>query len=274
MNNRGVFFRAAAPLLALVTPPRQEISQYTVQPGDTVYGIAYKFGLSPETVLWSNPDLENNPHLLQVGQTLNILPFDGIYHQVGGGDTLDSIAAEYKVTPDVIINSPMNKIDPLNPVIERGQWVVVPGGSKPFIPPKIQSVVNYGTSKPPAGAPVGSGFMIWPVTGHISQGYYSYHPALDIESPIGTPVLAVDDGFVAAAGWDNSGYGWNVVIDHGNGLQSMYAHLQSYNVSPGDIIQKGQVIGNIGMSGRSSGPHLHIEIRQGTIQLNPANYLP
>jgi len=271
--NKGIFFRKAVPLAAMPELPRQEISQYTIQAGDTVYGIAYQFGLNPETVLWSNPQLEENPHWLQVGASVNILPFDGIYHQVGGSDTIDSIASAYKVESTAIIDSPLNELDPLNPIIIAGQWLVVPDGSKPFVPPQVQSIVNYA-SVAPTGAPVGSGIMGWPITGRISQGYFGYHPAIDIESPIGSPVLAIDSGFVAAAGWDNSGYGYHVVIDHGNGLQSMYAHLQSYYLEAGDFVEKGQAVGEVGMSGRSSGPHLHLEIRQGTIQLNPLSYLP
>jgi LysM repeat protein len=271
----GIFFRSAVPHIVAPIPPREDIAQYTIQKNDTVYGIAYKFNITPETLVWSNPVLEENPHWLQVGQAINILPFDGIYHQVGGNDTIEGIAATYKVNPDAIIYSPLNEIDQDDPIIEVGQWIVVPGGSKPFIPPKVRSVVSYGYSgTPPANAPVGSGIMTWPVTGRISQGYYGYHPALDIESPIGAAVASVDSGFVIAAGWDDTGYGYHVVIDHGNGLQSMYAHLQSYSIEVGDVVRAGQTIGAVGMSGRSSGPHLHVEIRQGTIQLNPAMFLP
>lgn len=276
VSNSGILARLPVPFKTMPELPREEITQYTVQPGDTVYAIAHKFDLAPETVLWANPELEDNPHWLQLGQTLNILPFDGIYHQVGGSDTLEKIASAYKVDPEVIIASPLNNLDPLNPIVRAGQWVVVPGGSKPFVPPQVRSVVNYFTSSAsaPTNAPVGSGLMGWPITGRISQGYYNYHPAIDIESPVGSPVLAIDAGFVAAAGWDDSGYGYHVVIDHGNGFQSMYAHLQSYYLKAGDTVKKGQAIGEVGMSGRSSGPHLHLEIRQGSIQLNPASFLP
>ncbi|MDM8528407.1 LysM peptidoglycan-binding domain-containing M23 family metallopeptidase [Anaerolineales bacterium HSG24] len=273
-SSNGIFSRRAVPHIIAPSIPREEIAQYVIGAGDTVYGIAYKFNLAPETVLWANPVLEDNPHWLQVGQSINILPFDGIYHQVGGSDTIEGIAAAYKADPEAIISSPLNEIDAENPIVQIGQWVVVPGGSKPFVPPPVLSVVNYGISAAPDGAPIGTGNISWPVSGRISQGYFGYHPALDIEGPIGTPVLAIDSGFVAAAGWDDTGYGYHVVIDHGNGLQSLYAHLQSYYLNPGDTLSKGQAIGEIGMTGRTNGPHLHLEIRQGTIQLNPTNYLP
>ncbi|MDM8530605.1 peptidoglycan DD-metalloendopeptidase family protein [Anaerolineales bacterium HSG25] len=273
-SSNGIFSRRAVPHIIVVAPPREEIAQYIIKTGDTVYGIAYKFNLTPETVLWSNPHLKENPHSLQVGQPINILPFDGIYHQVGGSDTIEGIAAAYKADPEAIINSSLNEIDAENPIVQIGQWIVVPGGSKPFVPPRVRSVVNYSTSAAPEDAPIGTGIMNWPVTGRISQGYFGYHPALDIESPIGTPVLSIDSGFVVGAGWDDTGYGYHVVVDHGNGLQSLYAHLQSYYLDAGETVNKGQAIGEIGMTGRSSGPHLHLEVRQGTIQLNPASYLP
>lgn len=272
--NYGVFYRESPHLESVPELPKQEITRYAVQTGDTVYGIAQKFGLAPETVLWANQELENNPHWLQLGQEINILPFDGIYHQVGSNDNIANIASTYKTSADKIIAAPINELDPNNPIIRIGQWLAVPDGRKAFVPPTVRSVTNYSLSSVPPEAVAATGIMDWPISGRISQGYYSYHPAIDIESPIGTPVLAIDSGFVVTSGWDNSGYGYHIVIDHGNGLQSLYAHLQTYHVEAGVTVQKGQTIGEIGVTGRSSGPHLHLEVRRGTVQLNPLNFLP
>ncbi len=269
----GIFAKAALPHTIVPERSREEISKYVVKGGDTIYGIAYQFGLAPETILWSNPELEDNPHWLGVGQEIRILPMDGIYHQVGGNDTIEAIASAYKVKPEAIINYPLNELDSPDMLIQLGQWLVVPGGRKPFVPMAVTSLVNYSANVP-QGALVGTGILGWPVVGRISQGYFNYHQALDIESPIGTAILSVDSGFVAASGFDGSGYGNIVVIDHGNGLQSVYAHLKTSYVDVGDSVSKGQTIGEVGMTGRSTGPHLHLEIRQGSIRLNPISFLP
>ncbi len=269
----GIFIPAALPHTVIPERSHEEISKYTVQTGDSIYGIADQSGLAPETILWSNPELEDNPHWLRVGQEIRILPLDGIYHQVGGDDTIDAIASTYKVKPEAIINYPLNELDPVDLIIQPGQWLVVPGGRKPFVPMTVVSLVNYST-KVPSGALVGTGIMGWPMSGRISQGYFGYHQAIDIESPVGTAIAAVDAGFVAASGFDGSGYGNVVVVDHGNGLQSMYAHLKVSYVNVGDSVSKGQAVGEVGMTGRTTGPHLHFEIRQGSIRLNPLSFLP
>ncbi len=247
-----------------------EITVYSVQPGDNISTIAVKFHLQPETVIWANPDLEYNPDVLSVGQQLTILPVDGVYHQVGSGDTIEGIAATFQTDPALIINLPLNELDPDNPIIQVGQWLVVPGGSKPFKP---RTVTAY-SGPVPDDASVGTGLFGWPATGNISQGFFGYHPGLDIAGWIGEPVLAADSGYVIAAGWDATGYGLHLVIDHGNGFQTLYAHLDSYSVEPGTNVSKGQQIGEMGNTGNSTGPHLHFEIRDGTVQRNPYGFLP
>ncbi len=265
-----VFSRAAVPHTIIPERARQEISAYRVESGDTIYGIANKLGLAPETIMWSNPGLEDYPDMLQVGQELVILPVDGVYHQVGGGDTIEGIASTYKTDPALILSFPLNNLDPDNPAIEAGQWLVVPGGSKPFVP---RTVTAY-TGPVPADATLGSGAFVWPASGVIYQGYWGGHPAIDVAAWTGAPILAADSGYVIVAGWDNSGYGYHVVIDHGNGYQTLYAHLEAYYVDAGQNVAKGQQIGEMGSTGRSTGPHLHFEVRQGTVQRNPVGFLP
>ncbi len=260
----------AAAQAGAATNSSGEIKAYEVQSGDNISSIAYKFGLTPETVIWANPDLELNPDLLSVGQKLTILPVDGVYHQVGSGDTVNGIAATFQTDPALIINQPQNKLSPDNLTLQTGQWLIVPGGTKPFKP---RAVTAY-SGPIPADATTGTGNLGWPATGSISQGFSSYHPALDIAGYLGEPVLAADSGYVIAAGWDNTGYGYNVVIDHGDGFQTLYAHLQAYYVDPGANVSKGQQIGEMGKSGNATGPHLHFEIRHGTVQRNPYGFLP
>ncbi|MBE7550956.1 MAG: M23 family metallopeptidase [Anaerolineales bacterium] len=266
-----VLVSAAVPHTIVPERAREQISTYEVQSGDTIYGIAGKFGLDPETIMWSNPDLEKAPDLLSIGQQLTILPTNGVYHQVGEGDTLQGIADTFKVDPSAILNYSLNELDPDNPVITPGQWLVVPGGSKPFIP---RTVVAYYTGEIPEGASEGTGTFAWPASGTIYQGFFPWHPAIDIAAYIGAPVLAGDSGYVIVAGWSDVGYGYHLVIDHGNGYQTLYAHLNSIYVNVGDNVAQGQQIGEMGNTGNATGPHLHFEIRQNTVVRNPIGILP
>lgn len=268
--NNDILRRAAVPHTIIPDRSREEISTYVVESGDTIFGIAAKLGLQPETLLWANTDLESNPDWLWVGQELTVLPVDGVYHQVGGGDTLGSIAASYKVDSAAIINSPLNELDPETPVIEAGQWLVVPGGTKPFVPRTVTAYSNPVS----ADATAGTGAFGWPASGTITQGYWTGHQALDIAAWVGAPVTAADSGQVIYASWDDTGYGKTIVIDHGNGFQTLYAHLNAYYVAPGTNVAKGEQIGEMGNTGNSTGPHLHLEIRQGTVQRNPIGFLP
>ena len=272
LNNDGeILVRAAVPHTIIPERPRVELGHYMVQPGDTIFGIAAQFGLAPETIMWANGRfVEDNPDLLRVGQELIILPVDGVYHQVGGDDTLDTIAAAYKVEPAAIIDYPLNNLDANTTQITAGQWLVVPGGTKPYIP---RTVVAY-SGPIPEDASKGTGIFGWPAAGQITQGYWDRHRALDVGAWKGAPVLAADSGYVVAAGWDDSGYGRIVIIDHGNGFQTLYAHMQVYFVEVGDSVAKGEQIGEVGSTGNSSGPHLHFEIHQTSVQRNPFGFLP
>ncbi len=269
-NDGDVLVRAAVPHTIIPERPRDEIISYVVQTGDTIFGIAGEFGLAPETIMWANGRLEDNPDLLRVGQELTILPVDGVYHQVGASDTLEAIATAYKVEPADIVNYPLNHLDTDNPQITAGQWLIVPGGTKPYVP---RTVVAY-SGPIPENASKGTGVFGWPTAGQITQGYWEHHRALDIGTWKGAPILAADSGYVVAAGWDDTGYGRMVVIDHGNGFQTRYAHMQVYYVEAGDSVAKGQQIGEVGSTGNSTGPHLHFEVIQNGVLRNPFGYLP
>ncbi len=276
--------------------PRVEVLTYTVQTGDTIFGIAERFGLQPETLLWSNYDtLADDPHRLRPGQTLNILPVDGAYYQWHAGDGLNGVAQFYGVTAEDIVNWPGNHLDPQrigdysNPEIPPGTWLIIPGGrrafvswSAPIIPrsnPASAKVLGPGFCGEILEGPVGSGAFIWPARNHFLSGYdytpQANHYGLDIDGETGDPVYAVDSGVVVYAGWNDWGYGNLVVVDHGNGWQSLYAHLNSLNVSCGSYVTQGDVIAAIGSTGNSTGSHLHFELMHSEYgKVNPWDFLP
>jgi murein DD-endopeptidase MepM/ murein hydrolase activator NlpD len=250
---------------------RREIITYTVRSGDTVSGIAAQFGLSFETLMWSNPSIEAVPDLLKLGQVLIILPVDGAYHSVVSGDTLASITEYYKVAVEDIANYELNEI-PEGGQLPIGLKLVIPGGKKPYIP----RVVEHYTGPIPEGAERGTGIFGWPTSGRITCGFNCYpgHHAVDIGNVAGTPVYAADSGYVAKVGWSDMGYGKMILIDHGNGFQTLYAHLHVILVEEGTSVGKGTLIGRIGDSGNATGPHLHFELREKGKQRNPVIYLP
>jgi murein DD-endopeptidase MepM/ murein hydrolase activator NlpD len=274
--------------------PREEVIEYKVQRGDTVFGIAEKFGLKPETILWGNYNiLADDPHRLRPGQVLNILPVDGTYYQWHAGDNLRVVAKFFGVKPEDIIDYPANHLppdtDPEHPHIAPGTWLVVPGGHRAFVSwsapqisrknPAVAKVLGPGFCGKVYTGPVGTGTFIWPTTLHYLSGY-DYSPAInhygiDIAGKLGYPVYAVDNGVVVYAGWNNWGYGNVVVIDHGNGWQSLYAHLSRILVQCGQAVYQGDMIGAIGSTGNSTGPHLHFELRHEKYgKVNPWNFLP
>ncbi len=250
---------------------RRDIVVYVVQPGDTVQGIAAAYGLNPETIMWANPAVEDLPDLLRIGQEIVVLPIDGVYHEVKEGDSLQSIAAKYKVDVGAITGAAneWNQLQAPDYTITPGVKLIVAGGSKPYVP-KLVTAYNGPI---PTGAR-GTGRFQWPVVGRITQDYWYGHRAVDIAAPTGTPVYAADGGFVSFVGWTEIGYGYLIRIDHGNGFASWYAHLSGFNVVLGQAVRRGDLIGSVGSTGHSSGPHLHFEIRTVEGLINPRFYLP
>lgn len=275
--------------------PRQEVVKYTVVEGDTVFGIAENFGLKPETILWGNYYiLLDDVHALQPGQELNILPVDGTYHEWQQGEGLNGISSYYGVTPEDIINYPANQLDIAaigdfaNPNITPGTWLIIPNGRRDFISwsaplgvtrenPASARVLGPGACDPVSGGAVGFGTFVWPANNHSLSGFdytpSSNHWGIDIAGNEGEGAYATDAGVIVYAGWNNYGYGNMIMVDHGL-FQSLYAHLSGISVGCGQSVGQGDLIGVIGNTGRSSGSHLHFEIRAISSWVNPWDVLP
>jgi murein DD-endopeptidase MepM/ murein hydrolase activator NlpD len=254
--------------------PRQDIAYYKVRAGDTVLAIAERFGLQPETLMWSNSIIEQNPDRLSIGDDLRILPVDGVLHVVQPGETMSDLADEYGVEMQKIVEYTGNGLASADDTLTVGRELVIPGGTRAFATASADYSSSAYSVAVPDNAPQGSGNFSWPAAGYVSQGYWGGHPAIDIAGWVGSPVTAADGGYVvlAGGGW-NGGYGNHVIIDHGNGFTTLYAHLNSIFVSPGMTVSKGQQLGTMGNTGNSTGPHLHLEVRYGGVPYNPGNYL-
>jgi len=290
----GGVYRLATLNTSIPTRPRMHVITYTVDQGDSVFGIAERFSLRPETIMWANTNiLADNPHRLQIDQVINILPTDGTYHKWRAGEDLQKVAEFYKVDVNEIVNWAGNPlysvdIDIQDPGIQPGTMLIIPGGKR--------EMIDYGPPRIPRDNPaiartygpghcgvlidgiVGDGLFIWPTTEHWLSGYdYSpgtNHHGIDIAGTTGNSIWSVDDGVVVYSGWSNSGYGNLIVIDHGNGWQSLYAHLNSVFVSCGESVYQGATIAAMGSTGNSSGTHLHFELLYGSSKVNPWNFLP
>ena len=247
------------------------IQIYKVMSADNLQKIAARYDLRPETILWANPKLESNPDLLFPGQQLIIPPVDGVMHVVRPGDTLSTLALKYKVTVDEIVGFPLNKLASVDSPISTGSQLIIPNGTKPYV---ARQVAMY-RGPVPANAVRGTGNFGWPVSGHITQQFWHGHRAIDVGARAGSPIVAADSGYVikASHGW-NGGYGSMVMIDHGRGFVSLYAHMNMVYVRQGENVAKGEQLGTVGNTGRSTGPHLHFEIRQNGAARNPYYYLP
>jgi len=262
---------------------RQYPIKYSVEEGDSIFAIAKKFNLEPETILWANFDLlDDDPTFLSPGWRLTIPPTDGIYYKWKEGDDLNKVAEKYYADVEDIISWPANHMDINNPSTEGIEYVMIPDGWRELVPwiipfdfaPRAgvtRVVSGPGGCEAPAYGPMGSGGFIWPVSARYLTGFdfTSYHLGIDIAASTGTPIVASDTGTVIYSGWNDTGYGYMVAIDHNNGFQTLYAHMSSLAVSCGDNIGAGTYIGAAGSTGRSTGAHLHYEVRYNGGFINP-----
>lgn len=261
----SVISSSITPVTIVSDKPRDKILDFEVREGDIISSVASDFGISENTILWEN-DLTSSSQL-KVSQKLKILPVSGVAHKVVGGDTIYSVAKKYQANAQAIIDFPFNDVgDDFQ--LFSGQVLIVPDGAPPEKPKPAPT--QYLASGDLPIESLGSAQFVWPAAGGISQYFSWYHPGLDISNLGGGPIHAVDSGTVTLAGWpDNQGYGNRVIIDHGNGYQTLYAHMSAIYVSPGQKVSKGDVLGAMGSTGRSTGTHLHLEIRKNGTLLNP-----
>lgn len=270
---------------------------YKVTRGDSLSSIAEQFKIKKESIVYSNEaNLNDNPTLLTPGMVLTIPPVDGILYKWKDGDTLQKVSDDFKadlngdkkvdeadaaLLADAIVSYPGNNIDLTNPVIKPGQEVMIPGGQREliawldFVPTVNRSGSSTATSELGGGGcnggPVGVP-GIWPTDGpHTLSGndYSSSHLGIDITATYGTAVLASGAGVVVFAGFSQYGYGNVIQIDHGNGFATVYGHLSQINVGQCQAVYGGQVIGMAGSTGNSTGVHLHFEVREGGVNVNP-----
>ncbi len=267
------------------------IRSYRVRSGDTLVGIAHKFGISMMTLWWANDLRSKND--LHIGQTLTIPPVSGLVVDVTEADTLDSLAAKYSVEPRTILDA--NGLADPNLVI--GQILVIPGARGAGIPtpkPTVRPATKPRTTRPSTSHRSGGngvsvrppttyhgGTMLWPVVGggnYISQYFHTGHYGLDIAADAGSRVRAAASGTVTFAGWKSNGGGYQVWIAHGSGLFTTYNHMSGVSVGAGQHVARGQQVGRVGCTGNCTGPHMHFEVWRGPIwnggvRVNPLKYL-
>jgi murein DD-endopeptidase MepM/ murein hydrolase activator NlpD len=272
--------------------PRSEVIQYTIQAGDTIFGIAERFGLKPETIAWSNDRAITEG--LRPGKNLNILPVDGVYFTVSADTSIENIAKQYHVDPYTVIDSEYNDLfgDTPDTELPSGAKVVLPGGTAEQIAwtPPVQRIsgtssngrsgdkISFDIGDPGSCGlvdnPGGGGGWLKPLAGYQwVRGFSSVHSGVDLSAPTGTAITAANGGEVMFAGWSNWGYGYSVVIASGP-YSEVYGHMSAVSARCGTYVQAGQVIGAVGMTGNASGPHLHFEIRYNDIPTDPTSTMP
>ena len=262
--------------MAVTTVPeerkRTESYVYKIESGDTLYSIGQKFKISVDAIKYVNSLSDNS--ILKVGQEITIPPVAGLIHTVERGDTLTSIALKYDVPAQAVADFNY-LLDTSN--LALGTELVIPGGKVPKIVPVISVYSGAPSTGISPAASADRGFCVWPTTVRIITQYFSwYHDGLDIATPHDIalpPLLACTSGTVVRAGWDPFGLGLHVRIDHGNGYETVYGHMSRIDVSYGQKVSRGEIIGLMGNTGRSTGPHVHFTIKYNGVAQDPFNFV-
>lgn len=280
-------------------PQRTTTETYIVQSGDTVAAIAKKYGVNVGTIIWANRLTARS--IIRPGDQLKIPPVSGLLHTVKRGDTVEKIAQRYRAKPEELYAT--NRLTPQH-ILRIGDELVVPGGIPPEPPrpakPRALSGVRpdvplsrvqnktYDQYQELIRSPLDSRLkppdaetdllpknkLLWPTKSHAINQYYGWrHTGLDLEGDYTDPIYAAEDGVVEKAGWNNSGYGLLVFIDHENGIKTRYAHASKIFVHEGEQVKRGQVIAMVGTTGRSTGTHLHFEVLINGRRVNPLGYI-
>ena len=266
-QNEGVVSASITPVTIISDKPRDKVIEYEVRDGDTISAVSKEYAVTEETIIWEN-DLSAKS-VLKPGQKIRILPVSGVEHKINSGDTVFTVAKKYQANSQAIVDFPFNNIGE-DFALTTGDSLMVPDGAPPAQakPAPTQYLASSQVSGPVAD--LGSARFAWPASGDLAQYFSWYHPALDISNLGGGSIRAADSGTVTLAGWpDGSGYGNRVIINHGNGYTTLYAHMSAVYVRAGQQVAKGEVLGMMGSTGRSTGVHLHIEIRKDGAALNP-----
>lgn len=253
---------------------------HSVASGEALSVIAEKYSVSSDTIMWANN--LSNPNALRIGQSLLIPPVDGIEYNVASGDNLQKIATKYDITVDAIIAQ--NGLE--GEVITKGQKIFLPGAEpigQPIstIASSYRNTSTYSNVRIDAASsdavPAAGRIFIFPTRGKVTQGFHGGHYALDIADRSKPPIWAAGGGTVekVSVGTWGGGYGNHVIINHGDGIKTLYAHMDSVNVSVGDYVSQGDVLGIMGNTGRvygATGIHLHWEVIVNGVRQNPYNY--
>lgn len=239
----------------------ESITLYTVKTGDTIASVATLFDVSTNTVITAN-NLKKDTRLVP-GTTLVILPMTGVSYTIKKGDTIAGIAKNFNSDiGDILFFNGISG----NSELIAGETIIIRGAEiKPLketkiikTPVKAKKERLFGTKGPAL-----SGFFIRPIIGgRQSQNLHGYN-SIDIAAPKGTPIMASADGTVIkviASGY-GGGYGKYVVITHAGGVQTLYAHMSTVATTTGSTVKQGEIIGYVGSTGRSTGNHLHFEVR-------------
>lgn len=248
---------------------RRKIIIHTIAEDETAESIAERYGISLNTVLWANNLRARD--ILTVGDKLTILPTTGVLHIVKSGDTIEGLADLYGVRGlDIATYNGLEDSGKLS----ISQKLIIPDGavSSPVAAPRIVPPGKVAATDPasPGVDPKGADW-VWPTTTHhISQGFRWGHTGVDLDNDY-QPVYATRAGKTAFTGW-LGGYGNLIILDHEDGFTSYYAHLSKFTVSKGQAVTAGANIGVVGDTGRSSGPHLHFEIRKNGVPGTPLSY--
>lgn len=263
--------------------PSNEIILYTVQPGESPSSIAKQFGLKPETILWGNEGMSAEAGNLKIGMKLNILPVDGVLHTVKEADTLEQLEKLHGIPVQEIVEFPGNNFDLTQPPeLRSGQQIIIPNGQGPILWQAPGPVVVAGQGRKSPGfysgalVNIGTGYFIWPINSrNLTQEFWSGHAGIDVSTDFRQPIFASDSGTVIFSGWDNTGFGYLIIIDHGNGYWTYYGHNEANLVSVGQGVVQGQQIAESGNTGNSTGNHIDFRIRMdGGAFLNPLDFLP
>lgn len=265
----------------LITTGTKNPEKYIVEEGDSLWLIARRNNMYVDEIMQANQLTKEN---LSLGQELILVkskPYINVIAKVEG-EKIETIPFETKVVTD---NSAPNSIR-VRQAGKDGEKKVVYVATKrngvieereikeeTILKKAVDKIVVKGNQVTVASrGSGGSGNLDWPTSGSITNRFRSNHSGIDIANKTGTPIKAVESGYVTFAGWQG-GYGNFVIVDHGNGLVTRYAHCSSIKVSVGQKVSRGQTIATVGSTGRSTGPHLHFEVLVNGGFRNPLSYL-